>query len=73
MSKTKENIREIPKEDTGEWEYDSFIINLPDVLNPLYQCFFMREKATGKRWVYSRRRNNMNSKWENWKKYIYDE
>ena len=73
MSKAEEKIMEIPKEDTGEWEYGNSIMNLPDVLNPLYQCFFIKEKATGKRWVYSRRRTDINSEWEEWNKTLYDD
>ena len=73
MSEAEEIVEKMPQEDTEEWVYGNAIINLPDVLNPLYQCFFMTEKATGKRWVYSRRRADTNSKWENWKKCLYDE
>lgn len=36
MSKAEEIIGEIPQEDTEKWVYDNAIINLPDVLNPLY-------------------------------------
>lgn len=63
---------DVPQEDTEEWIYDNKMINVPDVLNPVYQCFFIKEKATDKRWVYSRRRADVNSEWGEWKKYLYD-
>ena len=72
MSKVEVFSRDMPQEDTEEWVYDSTMINLPDVLNPVYQCFFITEKATDKRWVYSRRRADVNSDWGEWKKYLYD-